>query len=415
MFEVNVSLQPDDLRLKRLYAHLQLLNRKLRQIIAHRRPGLSCFDQFFFHRTHLCLQLSVRITSKQITPKTNLADKLNTKRACNMTNLPATMTAIAITEPGGPDVLKPVEIPIPQPGEHEILIKVDAAGVNRPDVLQRAGAYPPPPGASPLPGLEVAGEVVALGQAAAQWKLGDKVCALTAGGGYAEYCVVHETNALPVPHGLTMAEAAGIPETFFTVWTNVFERGALKPGESLLVHGGSSGIGTTAIQIASQLGSTVYTTAGSPEKCSVCESLGATRAINYREEDFVEVLKDVTGKKGVNVILDMVGGDYIQKNIKTAAMDGRIVNIAYLNGSTAEVNFIMVMMKRLTLTGSTLRARPIADKAAIATALKQKVWPLIEAGKVKPQLYKTFPLHQAAAAHALMETSAHIGKIVLAV
>lgn len=332
-----------------------------------------------------------------------------------MTNLPATMTAIAITEPGGPDVLKPVEIPIPQPGEHEILIKVDAAGVNRPDVLQRAGAYPPPPGASPLPGLEVAGEVVALGQAAAQWKLGDKVCALTAGGGYAEYCVVHETNALPVPHGLTMAEAAGIPETFFTVWTNVFERGALKPGESLLVHGGSSGIGTTAIQIASQLGSTVYTTAGSPEKCSVCESLGATRAINYREEDFVEVLKDVTGKKGVNVILDMVGGDYIQKNIKTAAMDGRIVNIAYLNGSTAEVNFIMVMMKRLTLTGSTLRARPIADKAAIATALKQKVWPLIEAGKVKPQLYKTFPLHQAAAAHALMETSAHIGKIVLAV
>jgi NADPH2:quinone reductase len=325
------------------------------------------------------------------------------------------MTAISITEPGGPEVLKPVTIETPKPGEREILIKVEAAGVNRPDVLQRAGAYPPPPGASPLPGLEVAGEVVALGDGASQWKIGDKVCALTAGGGYAEYCVVHETNALPVPKGLSMTEAAGVPETFFTVWTNVFERGVLKPGESLLVHGGSSGIGTTAIQIASALGSTVYTTAGSAEKCKVCEQLGAARCINYREKDFAEVIREITNKKGVDVILDMVGGDYIQKNIKAAAMDGRIVNIAYLNGSTAEVNFVMVMMKRLTLTGSTLRARPIADKAAIAAALKDKVWPLIEAGKVKPQLFRIFPLREAAAAHALMETSAHIGKIVLEV
>jgi putative PIG3 family NAD(P)H quinone oxidoreductase len=325
------------------------------------------------------------------------------------------MTAIEITTPGGPDVLKPLTMPTPAPGAGEVLIKVAAAGVNRPDVLQRIGAYPPPPGASEIPGLEIAGEVVALGEGASLWKTGDKVCALVAGGGYAEYCCVHETNALPVPDGLTMAEAAGVPETFFTVWTNVFERGALKPGESLLVHGGSSGIGTTAIQIASQLGSTVYTTAGSADKCAACEELGAERAINYREEDFVEVLKQATGKKGVDVILDMVGGDYIQRNIKAAARDGRIVNIAFLNGSKAEVDFMMVMLKRLTLTGSTLRIRPIADKAAIASALKKTVWPLIEAGKVKPQLFKTFPLAQADKAHALMETSAHIGKIVLEV
>ena len=312
-------------------------------------------------------------------------------------------------------MLKPLTMPTPAPGAGEVLIKVAAAGVNRPDVLQRIGAYPPPPGASEIPGLEVAGEVVALGEGASLWKTGDKVCALVAGGGYAEYCSVHETNALPVPDGLTMAEAAGVPETFFTVWTNVFERGALKPGESLLVHGGSSGIGTTAIQIASQLGSTVYTTAGSAEKCAACEELGAERAINYREEDFVEVLKQATGKKGVDVILDMVGGDYIQRNIKAAARDGRIVNIAYLNGSKAEVDFMMVMLKRLTLTGSTLRIRSPAEKAAIADALRKTVWPLIEAGKVKPQLFKTFPLAQADKAHALMETSTHIGKIVLEV
>lgn len=332
-----------------------------------------------------------------------------------MTSIPSSMTAIAITQPGGPDVLKPVTMPTPAPGAGEVLIKVEAAGVNRPDVLQRKGAYPPPPGASEIPGLEVAGEVVALGENASQWEIGNKVCALVAGGGYAQYCVVHETNALPVPAGLTMAEAAGVPETFFTVWTNVFERGALKLGESLLVHGGSSGIGTTAIQIASQLGSTVYTTAGSADKCAACEELGAQRAINYREEDFVEVLKQETGKKGIDVTLDMVGGDYIQRNIKAAARDGRIVNIAFLNGSKAEVDFMMVMLKRLTLTGSTLRIRPTADKAAIASALRQTVWPLIEAGKVKPQLFKTFPLANASEAHALMETSAHIGKIVLEV
>ncbi len=332
-----------------------------------------------------------------------------------MTNVPSSMTAIEISTPGGPEVLKPAQIPVPAPGAGEVLIKVAAAGVNRPDVLQRKGAYPPPPGASEIPGLEIAGEVVAVGDGASAWKIGDKVCALVAGGGYAEYCSVHETNALPVPEGLTMAEAAGVPETFFTVWTNVFERGHLKPGESLLVHGGSSGIGTTAIQIASQLGATVYATAGSADKCAACEQLGAARAINYREEDFVEVLKQATGKKGVDVILDMVGGDYIQRNIKAAARDGRIVNIAYLNGSKAEVDFMMVMLKRLTLTGSTLRIRPTADKAAIAAALRKTVWPLIEAGKVKPQLFKTFPLAQADAAHALMETSAHIGKIVLEV
>jgi NADPH2:quinone reductase len=332
-----------------------------------------------------------------------------------MTTVPATMTAITIPEPGGPDALVPGSINTPQPGEGEILVKVAAAGVNRPDVLQRQGGYPPPPGAPATPGLEIAGEVAALGEGANKWSIGDKVCALVSGGGYAEYCVVHETNALPVPAGLTMAEAAGVPETFFTVWTNVFERGSLKPGESFLVHGGSSGIGTTAIQIAHHLGSTVYTTAGSAEKCKACEDLGATRAINYREEDFADVLREVTGKKGVDVILDMVGGDYIQKNIKCAARDGRIVNIAYLNGSKAEVDFLQVMLKRLTLTGSTLRIRPVKDKAAIASALQEKVWPLIEAGKVKPQLYKTFPLSDASKAHALMETSAHIGKIVLEV
>lgn len=332
-----------------------------------------------------------------------------------MTTVPETMTAIAITEPGGPDVLKPVTMDVPKPGTSEILVKVVAAGVNRPDVLQRMGAYPAPPGASPLPGLEIAGVVVALGEGVSKWSIGDKVCALTAGGGYAHYCTVHESNALPVPAGLSMAEAAGIPETFFTVWTNVFERGALKAGESLLVHGGSSGIGTTAIQIAANLGSTVYTTAGSAEKCAACVELGAKLAINYREQDFVEVLKEATDKNGVDVILDMVGGDYIQRNIKAAARDGRIVNIAYLNGSKAEVDFMMVMLKRLTLTGSTLRIRPVADKAAIAAALHKTVWPLIEAGKVKPQLYKTFAMSDASKAHTLMETSAHIGKIVLEV
>ena len=332
-----------------------------------------------------------------------------------MTAIASSMTAISITEPGGPDVLTPQSIETPVAGDNEILVKVAAAGVNRPDVLQRKGGYPPPPGAPETPGLEIAGEVAALGNGASKWKVGDKVCALVAGGGYAEFCNVHETNALPVPAGLSLVEAAGLPETFFTVWTNVFERGALKQGESLLVHGGSSGIGTTAIQIASNLGSTVYATAGSAEKCKACEGLGASRAINYRDEDFVEVLKKETAKKGVDVILDMVGGDYIQRNIKTAARDGRIVNIAYLNGSKAEVDFMMVMLKRLTLTGSTLRIRSVAEKAAIAGALEENVWPLIEAGKIKPQIFKTFPLAEASKAHELMESSAHIGKIVLEV
>ncbi|MGE0210629.1 MAG: NAD(P)H-quinone oxidoreductase [Parvibaculaceae bacterium] len=324
-----------------------------------------------------------------------------------------TMTAIGIESPGGPEVLKPVKLPRPAPKEGEVLVKVAAAGVNRPDVLQRKGGYPPPPGAPETPGLEIAGEVVALGAGTSRYRIGDKICALVAGGGYAEYCAVAEANALPVPKGLTLAEAAAIPETFFTVWTNVFERGALKRGETLLVHGGSSGIGTTAVMLGAAMGARVFATAGSDEKCRACEALGAERAINYRSEDFADVVLAATGKKGADVVLDMVGGDYIAKNIKVAARDGRIVNIAYLNGSKAEVDFLPVMLKRLTLTGSTLRIRPVAEKAKIAEALEKHVWPLIEEGKVKPQLFRTFPLKDAAAAHALMESSAHIGKIVL--
>ncbi len=326
-----------------------------------------------------------------------------------------TMTAIAIDSPGGPEVLKPKTLSRPEPKDGEILVKVAAAGVNRPDVLQRQGGYPPPPGAPETPGLEIAGEVVALGPGVSRFKTGDKVCALVAGGGYAEYCVVAEANALPVPKGLTLIEAAALPETFFTVWTNVFERAALKPGEIFLVHGGSSGIGTTAIMLGKALGARVFATAGSDEKCRACEALGAERGIDYRTEDFVAVVLEATGKKGVDVILDMVGGDYIAKNIKAAARDGRIVNIAFLKGSKAEVDFLPVMLKRLTLTGSTLRIRPVAEKAAIARALEKHVWPLIEKGEVKPQVYKTFPLAEAAKAHALMESSAHIGKIVLTV
>ncbi len=332
-----------------------------------------------------------------------------------MTGIPDTMTAISIIEPGAPDVLVPAQLPTPEPGEGEVLIKVAAAGVNRPDVLQRKGGYPPPPGAPETPGLEVAGTVAALGKGASRYALGDEVCALVAGGGYAQFCSVHETNALPVPKALSLIEAAGLPETFFTVWTNVFERGALKPGESFLVHGGSSGIGTTAIMIANALGARVFATAGSADKCQACEGLGAEICINYREADFVEVLRAATGKRGIDVILDMVGGDYIARNIKLAARDGRIVNIAYLNGSRAEVDFLPVMLKRLTLTGSTLRIRPVAEKAAIANALQTTVWPLIEAGKIKPIIHQVFPLAKAAAAHALMESSSHIGKIVLTV
>ena len=332
-----------------------------------------------------------------------------------MSSLPARMTAIAIRAPGAPEVLIAEERPVPAAGEGEILVKVKAAGVNRPDVMQRKGLYPPPPGASDIPGLEIAGEVVALGPGATRFKTGDKVTALVAGGGYAEYCPVHETNALPAPPTLSLMEAAAIPETFFTVWHNVFERGKLKAGETLLVHGGSSGIGTTAIQLAKAFGARVITTAGSAEKCEACRKLGADVAVNYRSEDFVAATKSATGGKGADVILDMVGGDYIARNYEAAGVDGRIVQIAFQGSSRANVDFLRIMLKRLTHTGSTLRARSVADKAAIARAIETNVWPLIAAGKIKPVIYRTFPLHEAAAAHALMETSTHIGKIVLTV
>lgn len=327
--------------------------------------------------------------------------------------LPQTMRAIAITKPGGPEVLQMTEIATPTPAQSEILIHVEAAGVNRPDTIQRMGFYAPPPGSPDTPGLEVAGQVVAIGAGVTLWAVGDRVCALVGGGGYAEYCLAHESHALPVPHGFNAIEAAGLPETFFTVWTNVFERGALKGGESVLIHGGSSGIGTTAIQLAKIFGARVFATAGSAEKCAACVKLGADAAINYREQDFVAEVKALTEKRGVDVILDMVGGDYIPRNIEAAARDGRIVSIAFLNGSVAEVNFMPVMLKRLTLTGSTLRPRSIAEKAGIADALREKVWPLLDAGRVKPLIDATFPLEEAAKAHVLMEKSTHIGKIVL--
>ena len=323
------------------------------------------------------------------------------------------MRAIAITTPGGPEVLQLTEIATPAPAPGEILIHVEAAGVNRPDTIQRMGFYAPPPGSPDTPGLEVAGQVVAIGAGVTLWAVGDRVCALVGGGGYAEYCVAHESHALPVPHGFNAIEAAGLPETFFTVWTNVFERGALKGGESLLIHGGSSGIGTTAIQLAKIFGARVFATAGSAEKCAACVELGADAAINYKTQDFVAEIKTLTENRGVDVILDMVGGDYIPRNIDVAARDGHIVSIAFLNGSVAEVNFMPVMLKRLTMTGSTLRPRSIAEKASIADALREKVWPLLDAGRVKPLIDATFPLEDAAKAHVLMEKSTHIGKIVL--
>jgi NADPH2:quinone reductase len=332
-----------------------------------------------------------------------------------MAPLPTRMTVIAIRAPGGPEVLVPEERPVPTPGAGEVLLKVTAAGVNRPDVMQRRGLYPPPPGASDIPGLEIAGEVVATGAGATRFKPGDKVTALVAGGGYAEYCPVHETNALPAPGTLSLIEAAAIPETFFTVWHNAFECGRLKSGETFLVHGGSSGIGTTAIQLARAFGARVITTAGSAEKCEACRKLGADVAINYRSEDFVAATKAATGGTGADLILDMVGGDYIERNYEAAAVEGRIVQIAFQGSSRANVDFLRIMLKRLTHTGSTLRARSVADKAAIARALEANVWPLIAEGKVRPVIYRTFPLREAAAAHALMETSTHIGKIVLTV
>jgi len=329
--------------------------------------------------------------------------------------LPTEMTAIAIPTPGGPDALVAQRRPVPKPGAGELLVKVAAAGVNRPDVLQRQGNYAPPPGATDIPGLEIAGEVVASGGQTGPWKIGDKLCALVAGGGYAEYCLAPAPQCLPVPRGLDLVQAAAIPETFFTVWTNVFERGALKPGEVLLVHGGTSGIGTTAIQLAAQLGSRVIATAGGADKAAACRSLGAERAIDYRQEDFVAGVMEATQGKGANVILDMVGGDYFARNLKCLAVEGRIVQIAFLKGSKVELDLGPLMVKRQTLTGSTLRPRSVAEKGAIASALKDRVWPLIEAGRVQPILYKIFPLTEAPAAHRLMESSAHIGKIVLTV
>ena len=321
------------------------------------------------------------------------------------------MRAVEITQPGGPEVLKPADRPSPAPREHEILIKVAAAGVNRPDVLQRTGNYPVPAGASDIPGLEVAGEVV--GGSTNRFKIGDQVCALVAGGGYAELCVAPEVQALPIPKGFTAVQAASLPETFFTVWSNVYDRGRLAPGETLLVQGGSSGIGVTAIQMAAAMGNRVFATAGSDEKCAACLRLGAERAINYRTQDFEQEIKEATGGKGVNVILDMVGGDYVPRELKCLADDGRLVFIAYLRGPKTEMNIDAVMRRRLTITGSTLRPRPIEFKGAIAQKLREKIWPLVESGRIKPEIYKTFPLEQAAEAHRLMESSQHIGKIVL--
>ncbi len=328
-------------------------------------------------------------------------------------NIPTTMQAIEIAEAGGPEVLRISNFPVPEPGDGEVLIKVIAAGVNRPDVMQRLGLYPPPPGAPDIPGLEVAGAVAALGPDASGVQEGDTVCALVIGGGYAEYCVAPASLCLPVPEALSTVQAAALPETFFTVWTNVFDRGRLTSGESLLVHGGSSGIGTTAIQLAKAFGSTIYVTAGSEEKCQACLELGADAAINYRDEDFVERISELTKERGVDVILDMIGGDYLPRNLKSLAVEGRIVQIALQGGPKVEMNLLPIMLKRLTLTGSTLRPRTVAQKAMIAHSLREKVWPLLESGKVRPIIHATFPLAQASEAHRMMESSQHIGKIVL--
>jgi putative PIG3 family NAD(P)H quinone oxidoreductase len=331
-----------------------------------------------------------------------------------MEKLPAQMTVVGISKPGGPEVLIPETRPVPKPGPGEILVKVAAAGVNRPDVAQRSGAYPPPPGASDLPGLEIAGEVVALGEGATKHKLGDKVMSLVAGGGYAQYCIAQDAQAMTVPQGFSMTEAGATAETLMTVWHNVFERGALQPGETVLIHGGSSGIGTMAIQLAKALGSKVIVTVGSQDKVNACLKLGADHAINYKTEDFVERVKEIT-KTGVELVLDMVGADYVEKNFDAAAVDGRIVQIAVLNGPKATINAAKIMVKRLHYTGSTLRPRTNADKAAMVRAIEANVLPLLKAGKVKPLMDSTFPLEKAADAHTRMETSAHIGKIVLVV
>jgi NADPH2:quinone reductase len=325
------------------------------------------------------------------------------------------MHAIEITQPGPPDVLQLCERPMPEAGPGQVLIKVHAAGINRPDVLQRTGNYPVPKGASDLPGLEIAGEIVSGDLEHSGYAIGDKVCALVQGGGYAQYCIADVKLCLPVPKGMSYLEAASLPETFFTVWSNVYDRGRLQEGETFMVQGGSSGIGVTAIQLAKALGHTVFATAGSDDKCRACEALGADRAINYKTEDFVEVIKEATGGKGVDVILDMVAGDYVPREIACLADDGRLVFIALLGGAKATVPLGQILMRRLTLTGSTLRPRPVPFKAAIAAKLREHVWPLLEAGKIKPVIFQSFPLADAAKAHALMESSSHVGKIVLEV
>lgn len=330
-------------------------------------------------------------------------------------SIPETMRAIEITKPGGPEVLALTTRPVLTPAAEDILIKVVAAGVNRPDALQRAGAYAPPPDASDLPGLECAGEVVAIGAGVTRWAVGDKVCALLPGGGYAEYVTTHQDHALSIPAGLSMVEAAALCETFFTVWTNVFERGGLEAGEVFLVHGGTSGIGTTAIQLANAMGARVFATAGSAEKCAKCVELGAELAINYNEEDYVDVAKTATNGRGVDLILDMVGGTYIARNIRALALDGRLAMIAFLGGPKAEINFAQIMAKRITVTGSTLRPRSVQDKAVIAQALREIVWPMIESGTIAPVMDSTFPLQNAVDAHKRIESSGHIGKIVLEV
>ena len=330
-----------------------------------------------------------------------------------MEKLPVQMTVVAISKPGGPEVLVPETRPVPKPGPNELLIKVEAAGVNRPDVSQRAGSYPPPPGASDLPGLEISGEVVAVGANAKKHKIGDKVMSLVAGGGYAQYCIAQDAQAMAVPASFSIIEAGATPETLMTVWHNVFERGALKPGETLLIHGGSSGIGTMAIQLAKAWQAKVIVTVGSKDKAEACRKLGADRAINYRNEDFVAEVKAATAGAGANVILDMVGGDYIERNYEAAAVDGRVVQIAFLGSPKATVNFTRLMVKRLTHTGSTLRPRSDADKAAMVAAIEERVMPLLRQGRIKPLIDSTFPLEKAADAHRRMETSEHIGKIVL--
>jgi putative PIG3 family NAD(P)H quinone oxidoreductase len=329
--------------------------------------------------------------------------------------LPATMHYVSAREPGPPDVLALAVGPLPQPKAGEVLIEVSHAGVNRPDCAQRNGSYPPPPDASPIIGLEVAGTIVGVAEGVTSWRVGDKVCALTPGGGYAEYCTTPAAYCLPIPKGLDLLEAASLPENFFTVWNNLFDRARLKPGEAVLIHGGSSGIGLTAIQLAKMNDATVITTVGSDDKAAYCRSLGADHTINYRAQDFVAEVARITGKRGVDIVLDMVGGDYIEKNLKCLALEGRLVMIAFLRGGRVEVDWRPIMMKRLTVTGSTLRASPLERKAEIACSLRERVWPLLESREVRPVIHRVFPLAEAAAAHALMESSQHIGKIMLAV